>query len=392
MLPIVIVGAGPYGLSLAAHLQQRRVDFRILGTPMQTWHDHMPSGMLLRSEGMASNLSDPDDALTLERYCAEHGADYVPWGPPVPISQFRSYAQWFTQRLAVPVEDVHVRELERSGSGFVLSLASGEEVAARRVVLAVGTTYFSHVPSEFARLPNDLCTHSSENTDLSSWSDREVVVVGAGQSALETAALLSESGASVRLVARRPGLTWNMHPPPLERSLRERFRSPIAGLGSGWRAWGYSNAPTAIRRLALPRRLHIARDTFGPAGAWWLRDRVESRLPLLLGRTITGVEARRDEVLLHVVSGDGGLETLSAEHVIAATGYSVDVASLPFLDTAVRAALVTADGYPLLSKTFESSVPGLYFVGMAATATFGPVMRFVYGARFAARTIVRAVR
>jgi lysine/ornithine N-monooxygenase len=391
MLPIVIVGAGPYGLSLAAHLQRRRIDFRIFGSPMQTWRDRMPAGMLLRSEAMASNLSDPDEALTLERYCGEHGIDYVPWGPPVPISVFQAYADWFTQELSLPVEEVEVCGLERSSDGYVLSLVSGEKVAARRVVLAVGTTYFPRVPSELTQLPNDVCTHSSQHTDLSRWADRRVVVIGAGQSALETAALLAEAGASARLVARRPTVTWNLHPPPLDRSRRERARVPIAGLGSGWRAWGYSNAPAAIRRLSLETRLRLARETFGPAGAWWLRDRVEGRLPLLLGRTITSVETRDTEVLLHVAQHDGGPETLAADHVIAATGYSVDVASLPFLGATVRSALSTSDGYPLLSRTFESSVGGLYFVGLAATATFGPVIRFVYGTRFAARTIVRAV-
>ena len=281
----------------------------------------MPGGMLLRSEAMASNLSDPDAALTLERYCGEHGVDYAPWGPPVPINIFRAYAEWFTRELSLPVEDEQVCELERSRDGYVLSLVSGEKVAARRVVLAVGTTYFPRVPSELTRLPNDLCTHSSEHTDLSQWADRRVVVIGAGQSALETAALLSEAGASVRLVARRPSLTWNMNPPPLDRSLRERAREPIAGLGSGWRAWAYSNAPAAIRRLSLETRLRLARETFGPAGAWWLRDRVEGQLPLLLGRTITGVDTRDDELRLHVAQHDGGRETLAANHVIAATGY-----------------------------------------------------------------------
>ena len=68
---VAIIGAGPYGLSVAAHLRKLGIGFRLFGRPMHTWLTQMPKGMLLKSEGFASNLSDPDDQLTLDRYCTE---------------------------------------------------------------------------------------------------------------------------------------------------------------------------------------------------------------------------------------------------------------------------------------------------------------------------------
>src|ERR1700682_3160564 len=96
--PIAIVGAGPYGLSLAAHLNQRGIPFRIFGFPMQVWRQQMPAGMHLKSDGFASDLYDPDRAFTLKRYCADRGIEYSDCGIPVRLDTFLAYALEFQQR------------------------------------------------------------------------------------------------------------------------------------------------------------------------------------------------------------------------------------------------------------------------------------------------------
>jgi hypothetical protein len=80
-----------------------------------------------------------------------------------------------------------------------------------------------------------------------------------------------------------------------------------------------------------------------------------------------------------------------ADHVIAATGYKVDLERLTFLSSEIRSQLKSVANTPVLSSNYESSLPGLYFVGVAAANSFGPVMRFAFGADFAARTVTRAL-
>ena len=392
MIDVAVVGAGPYGLAVSAHLQHRRVEYRLFGRPMANWRDRMPAGMVLRSEGFASSLADPGREFTLERFCAEQGLDVGGWGCPVPIEVFREYADWFLRELALPVEEVMVQRLARSNRGFTLTLGTGEQVEARRVVLALGLTYDAYLPPELAALaPGGGVSHTSEHTDLSGFAGRDVVVVGAGQSALETAALAHEHGATVRVIARRGRLSWNPTPHPLDRRLLDRARLPVSALCSGWGCWVYANAPMAVHRLPQRRRLLVARRSFGPAGAWWLKDRVVGQLPIACGRAIAGAAAGDGSVRLQLIDPEGRRETVEAEHVIAGTGFRVDQAAWPMLVGDVRAALVSTGGYPVLSRSFESSVTGLHVVGVAATAAFGPVMRFMCGAGFAARRVSGSV-
>src|SRR5665213_1485226 len=89
---VTIVGAGPYGLSLAAHLEARHIPFRILGIPMEFWQNSMPEGMSLKSEGCASSIYDPVGSFTLSKYCAEENLPYAELGLPVTLESFISYA------------------------------------------------------------------------------------------------------------------------------------------------------------------------------------------------------------------------------------------------------------------------------------------------------------
>jgi hypothetical protein len=385
---VVIVGAGPYGLSVSAHLAHAGVSHRIFGTPMRTWRECMPDGMFLRSEGFASNLSHPSGELGFERYRAARGLTVGEWCNPIPLDVYRDYATWFVDEARIPVEDARLERLVRVGDRFALTFADGEVVHAVRVVLAVGLTHFTHVPRELASLPDDVRSHSSAPIKPRDAHGREIVVVGAGQSALETAALLHEQGADVHVVARSPALSWHRLPPPLVRPLTERARAPIGGLGIGWSSWAAEHLPWVFRRLPARRRVEIVARTFGPAGAWWLRDRVEGHVTVHVGRSLRSAALRGDRPVLEL-DGPDGVETIAGDHVVAATGYRVDVSRLPFLDDDLRSSIRLTAQSPSLSAGFESSVPRLHFVGAPAASTFGPLMRFVLGARHAARAVTR---
>jgi len=383
---VAIVGAGPYGLSLAAHLSAARISYAQFGIPMNLWRTAMPKGMFLKSQGFASSLSSPDSKHTLAAFCAATGRPYRSYGLPVSLDTFVAYGLWFQQELVPGLRQTQVTDVVPKDSHYEVSLADGDQVRAARVVVAVGVEHFARMPELLADLPASVCSHSSAHPDLGTFAGQRVVVLGRGQSALESAALLHESGADVTVVARKPSLAWNGQPLPPDRPLMQRLREPEAGLGSGWGTWFYSNHPGLFRRLPAGSRVQRAATALGPAGACWLRERVERQFPVLLSRTLTGAQAEGTGVRLRFEGPDGVAE-LAADHVIAATGYRSDVSRLTFLSDLLRPGLRTLAGTPVVDRHYQSSVPGLYFIGPAVAPAFGPVMRFVFGADHAARTV-----
>lgn len=389
---VAIVGAGPYGLSLAAHLRAAGVSFRIFGQPMQGWVAHMPVGMRLKSEGFASNLYDPEGAFTLERFCRERGIPYADSGLPVARETFIDYGVAFQERFLPGLECKNLVGLDRDADGFVLRLADAERVLARRVVLAVGIAGYGYVPDELASLPAQVVTHSSRHADLQSFAGRRVALVGGGSSAIDLADLLTEAGAEVQLIARRQALRFHNPPTGEPRSRWQEIRYPMTGMGPGLRARLYTDAPLAFHVLPQKVRRGIVLDFAPPEGGWFSRERIIGRVPLLLGHSVVRARTRGQEVQLRLSGPDGSERDVVADHVIAATGYRVDLARLTFLSQRIRARLRSAYQTPVLSSQFESSVPGLYFVGLPAALSFGPMMRFALGAGYTARRLTGALR
>jgi thioredoxin reductase len=386
---VAIVGAGPYGLSLAAHLRAAGVPFREFGLPMQLWQAAMPRGMFLKSQGFASNLSSPDGEHTLEAFCAATGRPYASYGLPVPLDTFVAYGLWFRRELVADLEETLVTEVVPKDGHYEVSLANSDRVQARNVVVAAGVEHFAAMPELLAQLPAAVCTHSSAHTDPGAFRGRSVIVIGAGQSALESAALLHEAGADVRLVARKSKLVWNGPPLPIDRPLIRRMREPESGLGSGWSTWFYSRHPELFRHLPEGTRVYRAKTALGPAGACWLPDRVNGQFPVLLGHTLKWATADGGGARLGFEGAGGEVRELAADHVIAATGYRADLRRLTFLSDQLRPALRTVADTAVVDRSYQSSVPGLYFVGPAVAPVFGPVMRFVYGCDHAARSVTR---
>jgi thioredoxin reductase len=384
----VVIGAGPYGLSIAAHLRAAGADYRIYGQPMSAWSS-MPRGMVLKSQGFASNLSSPDGRHTLEDFCTASGQPYARSGLPITRDTFLAYGMWFQQSLLPDVQETLVTNLSAPNGHFEVTLADGDGVQARNVVVAAGFGYFSTIPDLLASLPPGACSHSSAHADLGAFRGQRVIVLGAGQSALESAALLHEEGAAVQLVARKSSIVWNRAALPPTRPLAQRVREPHGGLGPGWRNWFVSEHPELWWYLPEGTRVHRVKTSHGPAGASWLFDRVNDRFPVWLGQKLLSAAVVGSEVRLEFASADGTTRQLTADHVIAGTGYRPDLGRLPFLDADLGARLRTVADTAVVDRGFQSSVPGLYFIGTAVAPAFGPVMRFVYGADFAATTVAR---
>jgi len=387
---VVIIGAGPYGLSVAAHLRAQGVGFRILGHAMQSWCEGMPAGIHLKSDGFASNLYEPAGQFTLERYCAEHAIPYHPLRLPVALETFVAYGRAFQGAHVPMLEPQLVSALERDGEGFAVKLEDGSDLRAHQVVIATGISHLGYVPQVLERLPAALCTHSSAHHDLSGFRGKQLIVVGAGASATDIAILAQQAGASVELVARRR-VHFHEGPGLRPRSLRQRIRRPHLGLGPGFRSALYTVFPGQFRWLPVERRLSIVRRHLGPAGGWFMRDLART-LVMHQRCTVESVEAHRDRVLLRLVDSDARRVELEADHVIAATGYRAALNRLAFLEPSLRDSIEVEEGYPALSSHFESSVRGLYFVGLLAAGSFGPLLRFALGARYTARNLAPYLR
>ncbi len=383
---VVVIGAGPYGLSISSHLSGRGIRHEIFGEPMDTWTNHMPVGMCLKSEGFASNLSDPTGECTLERFCAEHALEYGDVGVPVRLDTFERYGRCFQERFVRGLRPHLVERVRAAAGGFELALSTGEALRARRVIVATGVQGYARLPSELHGLPRGAVVHAYDQRDPALWRGRRVAVVGAGQSALDAATLLHEQGVNVVVLARTTELVWNSDPVLGRRPLKVRIRYPKSGLGESMALRVYASYPLVVHAAPARHRLRVAYTALGPAGAWWLRPRFEGRVETLLGHTVRAAEMEDDNVRLQL-RGPERAEELVVSHVLAGTGYRVDLHKLSFLDPDLRGRIGAAAGTPVLDRSFQSTVPGLHFVGYAAAGSFGPVMRFVYGADFTARRL-----
>jgi thioredoxin reductase len=380
---VAIIGAGPYGLSLASYLRQRGLEYRIFGAPMHAWASMSP-GMFLKSFGFATSLRTPHPHFTLPEYCRERGLEDF---EPIEIATYAQYGKWVQQQLVPDVEETNVTGVQRLGDGFELTLETGERLRARRVVVAIGLTYFERIPETYSSLSNELASHTAQHGDFSRFTGMDVTVVGGGQSALQAAALLHEHGAQVRMVVRRG--VWFSGRLPAHRSLRDKLLYPNTVVGPGRDNWVLQHVPMALHYLPEEKRVPYTRRHLGPYGAWWLRDRVEGKFPILENSSVVAASAKAGKVALRVQEEGAGESEIVTDHVIAGTGYEVDVDHIPFIHPDLAAEIQRMERAPNLSRHFESSVRGLYFVGPAAAFSFGPLFRFVAGADYAVPLLAR---
>jgi cation diffusion facilitator CzcD-associated flavoprotein CzcO len=345
----------------------------------------MPAGMLLRSPRRATHIADPARELSIDRYeQAEGTAVRV---PTLRLEEFIAYGTWF-QRHAVPHLDLRqVTSVARSNGAFILTLDDREQFVASRVVVAAGLAPFAARPEPLAGMPRSLVSHSSEHDDLAAFRGKRLVVVGAGQSALESAALLSEQGATVEALARGSTIKWLADDTQAQAVTGWRRivpRPPPTGVGGSLTGW-VAAVPGVFRHVPHRLKPWVSYRCIRPAGSGWLRPRLED-VAITCGRSITQAEARDGR--LRLLLDDGSERTV--EHVVLGTGYEIDVTRYEFL-APVAGEIETVAGYPCLGPGLESTVPGLHFLGAPAALSFGPIMRFVVGTWYAAPALTLRV-
>jgi hypothetical protein len=157
---------------------------------------------------------------------------------------------------------------------------------------------------------------------------------------------------------------------------------PSSGIGPGWRSFMCANAPRLFRHMPESLRLRATKRHLGPAPGWFMRGKLNART--LLSQEIQKVRAIGSGVMVSARGRDGTTADVLADHVIAATGYRPDLRRLPFLDAGLLNQISHVQHTPNLSGNFETSVPGLYVTGPLAANAFGPLMRFMVGAEYAA--------
>jgi nitrite reductase/ring-hydroxylating ferredoxin subunit len=375
---VAIVGAGPLGLSVAAYLRDGGVRPFICGKPMGFWREQMPRGMLLRSPLRASNIASPRGELALERWATVERREA---SSPLPVEDFIAYGEWFQRAAADDLDRRAVASIESAGPRFRLVLEGGDELHAERVVVAAGIAHFAFIPPQLSALPSSLVSHSSHHADFAGFAGRRVAVLGAGQSAVESSALLHEAGAEVELIFRSEGILW-LDPQPAWRLPKMGAPTAVGGPRASW----VVAAPDVFRRLPDAIQPWLAYRCIRPAASAWLHTRTDA-VVTTGGRTIVAAQPRDEH--LQLTLSDGAVRRV--DHLLLATGFEVDVRQYPFLGAELTQRLALTGGYPVLRPGLESSIDGLHFVGAPAARTFGPVMRFVTGSSYAAPAVARRV-
>jgi thioredoxin reductase len=344
--------------------------------------------MFLKSEPYGSAISAATRGYDVATYARLHGFDdYVDRIGPLSLERFLGYADWFTDQLVPDVRDLTVTNVTPEGGGFKVEFAEEAPAFARQVIVATGLLPYMHIPGELSGLPSDLMTHSSVHERLDQFSGRRVAVIGAGQSALQTGALLLEAGAEVQVVARRHELIWEEAVAQVLR-LPDYILRPPSKLCEGW-GCAFADSPDAFRLLPESVRVRKALTSFGPKGAWWLRERVEDVVDVLTGHQLRSAEPHGSGVRLHL---DGAKRSsIDADHVIAGTGFRIDVSRLTYLSQEIQNGLTTRGNCPLVNRAGESTIPGMYFAGALTSVSLGPGVRFISGTHQTAPQLAKSV-
>jgi lysine/ornithine N-monooxygenase len=379
---VVIIGSGPYGLSLAANLRARGIRFRIFGESMRFWRD-MPVGINLKSFAFATTISIPTKGYSYPEWCRQNGLEDF---EPCTMQSFAAYGLDIQKRFVPELEQLLVTQVERVDRGFETTLASGEVVRSRRVLVCTGLSGLEHIPEVLKGLGREQMRHTSSISDYSEFRNKRVAIIGGGASAIEAGALVHEAGGTSEVFVRGPEVIFHTRT-PRTRSWLTRLREPISALGASRRGWILQNFPLIAYSLPHDRRMRLFQGYLGPESPWWIKDRVVGKVSINLEREVVSANVRREGILLAVRDAQNAIKEFEVDYVITGTGYEADIKRVPFLDDVLKNSIQNIEGSPILDTNFESSVPGLHFVGPLSGMSFGPLFRFVAGAPFAARRL-----
>jgi thioredoxin reductase len=382
---VAIIGAGPYGLSLAAHLRARGVKYRIFGEAMRFWLN-MPVGINLKSLAFATSIPVPKSGYSYPEWCRQHGLEDF---EPCTMQSFSAYGLEIQRQFVPDVEEVLVTNVSLRSGGFEVALSSGERLRSRKVVVCTGLSGLAQIPNVLSELGPDRMRHTFDISDYSEFRNRTVAVIGAGSSAIEAGALVCEAGGCSEIFVRGQEAVFHWPRTPRVRPLWERIKNPMTVLGPGRDNWVLQQLPLSVYMLPRERRTRFVKRYLGPASPWWIKDRVLGKVPIHLRHELVEVSNASERVRLKMRDGEGGLKNVEVDFVIAGTGYDANVSRLKFLDREILNRIHRIERAPTLDINFESSVPGLYFTGPLSFMCFGPLFRFVTGAEITARRLAR---
>lgn len=369
---LLIIGAGPFGLAIAAQAAHDGIEHVIVGKPMEFWRQNMPKGMFLRSA--CDWHLDPLDVHTIEAYVQSVGKTPNEV-EPLSLEFYLSYVEWFQKQKNIQPLPVFIKNLESRNDHFLATAEDGDVIKAKRVVLAPGFKHFTNIPTELKiKLPEHRYQHTCEFIDFSDARNKRYLIIGGRQSAFEWAALLVEAGASAVHVSHR-------------------HASPVFGIAE----WGWINKvvddmvenPNWFRRLSQSEKDAISHRMWAEGRLKlepWLATRINNDHVRLWPNTelASCIEQSDGELSATLTNG----ETLNVDHIVLATGYKVNIAQLPILATGnLLERLETQNGYPVLDDHFETSIPGLFITSMPAGQDFGPFFGFTVSVRTSAKLI-----
>lgn len=368
---LLVIGAGPYALSIAALARERGIGSVVLGRPMGFWRENMPEGMFLRS-GPDWHL-DGAAVHTLEAYLEDQG---IRPGEvdPIPVGVFLDYAAWFKRAKGIEVREEFVDTLVKADGGFEATLRSGERIRADAVVAAPGIRHYASVPGWASSLPPGLAAHTCDLVRFDDMAGARVLIIGGRQSAYEWAALIREHGAArIDIVHRHD----------IPRFERVSWKFVDAHVGQTLAVRGYwRNLPTSGQDAVARRFWEVGRLTL----EYWLTPRLAwdgiHRWP---GTEVVEVTPVGDDELRVLLSNGTGL---AVDRVVFGSGYRAELTKVPYLAGVLKHVTVS-NGFPVLDEAFQTSLDGLYVTGFSATQDFGPFFGFVKGSPAAATLIVR---
>jgi FAD-dependent urate hydroxylase len=373
---LLIIGAGPFGLSMAAFAARWKLNYRSIGKPMEFWKSNMPRGMFLRS-GCDWQL-DPFGIDTIGSFLKTLNLTAAEV-EPLSLEFYLRYAGWFAQRKGIEPLPSYVHSLDYVAPTGRFHARNEDDsiITAKTVVIAVGFKYFKHLPAELARcIPTGRLSHTCDLIDFEPLRGKRCLVIGGRQSAFEWAALIHEAGAAAVHVCHR-------HDSPAFKTSDWSWVGPLVNMTTEDAAW-FRKLPAA-RQEDIHRRLWAeGRLKVEP----WLQPRVlDDTVKLWPNSQVATCVERPDGALAATLEGG---ETLIVDQVVAATGYKVDIARVPFLAAGnLLEQLTTRNGFPRLDEQFQTSIPGLFMTSMPAMQDFGPFWGFTIAAPVSAQIIGR---
>ncbi len=382
---VAIIGAGPYGLSLAARLRARGVKHRIFGEAMRFWLN-MPVGINLKSLAFATSIAVPKRGYSFPEWCRRHGLEDF---EPCTMQSFSAYGLEIQKQFVPDLEEVLATNVSLRPDGFEVALSSGERLRSRKVVVCTGLSGLAQIPDVLRELGPDRMRHTFDISDYSEFRNKTVAVIGAGSSAIEAGALVCEAGGYSEIFVRGQEAVFHAPRTPRMRPLWERIKNPMTVLGPGRDNWVLQQLPLSVHMLPRERRTRFVKRYLGPASPWWIKDRVLGKVPIHVRHEPVEVSNASERVRLKMKDGEGSLKNVEVDFVIAGTGYDANVSRLKFLDREILNRIHRIERAPTLDINFESSVPGLYFTGPLSFMCFGPLFRFVTGAEVTARRLAR---